>query len=76
MEERLSWTGWMRADGGDWQRACIAPSWSEAWRALLACLAEAALPEAPVSCSRALEALVNDGRHPDHRRHARWPARV
>lgn len=70
-ESRLSWTGWLRDPGGDWRRAVVAPSWSLCWDALLARLAESRSREAPVACQQSVEALVNDGRHPDHRRRPR-----
>jgi len=55
--------GWLRIAGGPWHRVCQAPAERECWRLLLGHAAR----EAPPSC----ELLVNDGRHPDHRRRPR-----
>lgn len=71
MSERLTWTGWLKIPPGGWSRACVAPTWDECWKVLLACIEDVPPREAPASCSLSLEATVNDGRHPDHRKRPR-----
>lgn len=63
--------GWLKIAGGNWSRACVAPSWGACWKALLSCIDDVPPSEAPVACSLSLEATVNTGAHPDARRKPR-----
>lgn len=56
-----TYVGWIRKPGGHWRQVCRAVGWDACWDLLLRVVPDALT----------VEKLVNDGKHPEHRRRPR-----